>query len=190
MSLPRDGPMSRSLILVAAFWIVLALAVPAARAAEAAEVTMRVQAAPGGSFRVTAVVVDAKGTAVPDVPVVLKMRTAFGWLSIAKGATDQAGRWQFTLPAATRPGELSVEAGEDSEIRTTLRTGEAGPTALEIRPGRESLSRLSPQPGFISPYPVPLQVALLGVVLGGIWSTYGYVIWLLSRVRTLPHGGQ
>ena len=52
-----------------------------------------------------------------------------------------------------------------------------------IRPGRDALSRLSPQPGFISPYLVPLQVALLGLILGGIWTTYGYVVWLLLRIR-------
>lgn len=45
------------------------------------------------------------------------------------------------------------------------------------------LRDLSPQPGFISPYPVPLQVVLLAVILGGIWTTYGYIVWLLSRIR-------
>ncbi|MDR7519901.1 MAG: hypothetical protein QN123_10085 [Armatimonadota bacterium] len=52
-----------------------------------------------------------------------------------------------------------------------------------IRPGRYVLRDLSPQPGFISPYPVPLQVVLLAVILGGIWTTYGYIVWLLSRIR-------
>lgn len=59
-------------------------------------------------------------------------------------------------------------------------------TAVEprVRPGREVLSALSPQPGFISPYLVPTQVMLLALVLGGIWTTYGYVAWLLSRIRS------
>jgi CHASE1-domain containing sensor protein len=130
------------------------------------------------------VVADAKGAPVVGAPVVIKVRVAFGWLSIARASTDQAGRARVDLPATLRSGEVSAEAGDDGQARAAVRFGEETlRRQLVVRPGRDALSALSPQPGFISPYPVPLQVALLGLILGGIWTTYGYVVWLLSRIR-------
>ena len=182
---PRYNRLPRgALIALVALWVAVVLAALPARAAEPAQVTLKVQMGSDGVFRATAQVVDAKGAPASEVPVVFRVRTTFGWLSVGKGATDASGRTQVRLPATVRPGEITAEAGDDGQVRATVRFGEGKLAEPAVRPGRDVLSSLSPQPGFISPYPVPLQVALLGVILGGIWTTYGYMIWLLSRIRT------
>lgn len=161
----------------------LFLALPVA-AAEQSRITLQAEAASDGTLSVTAVVVDGTGAPVADASVVFKARTTFGWLPISSGGipTDATGRARVVLPATFRPGEVSAEIEAEGEIRVTVRL-EQRPFAPRVRPGREALGELSPQPGFISPYPVPLQVGLLALVLGGIWMTYGYVAWLLSRIR-------
>ncbi len=164
---------------------VMALAVLPAwgAAAEPARVLLRAQAAPSGMVRVTATVVDVRGVAVAEVPVVLKARTTFGWLTLLEATTRKDGTVQATLAPGTAPAEIAVEAGEDGTVRAAVLLGGKETVPPRIRPGREVLRGLSPQPGFISPYPVPLQVTLFGVILGGIWITYGYVAWLLLRIR-------
>lgn len=166
-----------------AVWIGVALLALPVGAAEPNRVTARVEEGTRGGLLVTATVVDARGEPAADVPLVLKVRTTFGWLSLARGFTDAAGRIQAGLPPTLRAGEVVAEAGDEGEVQAVVRFGEARPVEPALRPGREVLRDLSPQPGFISPYPVPLQVALLAVILGGIWATYGYIVWLLSRIR-------
>ena len=181
---PRSRWLTRGLvILLGGLWLAAALAVLPAHAAEPARVTVQADAGPGGTLRVTAVVLDARGTPVPEARVAVKVRTTFGWLPAEQASTDAAGRAQVDLPATVRPEELSVEAGDEGLVRATLRLSQARRVAPRVRPGREALSDLSPQPGFISPYPVPMHVALLVVVLGGIWTTYAYMVWLLLRIR-------
>src|SRR3972149_5593612 len=82
-----------------------------------------------------------------------------------------------------RAGDIPAEAGEDARGSPSIRIGKGTIREPAARPGRDALRDLSPQPGFISPYPVPTQVGLLAVILGGVWATYGYVVWLLSRIR-------
>lgn len=45
------------------------------------------------------------------------------------------------------------------------------------------LGQLSPQPGLISPSPPLGLLFVLGLVLGGIWATYGYVFYQLSQIK-------
>jgi len=162
--------------------IVAALPVRVA-AAEPARVLLRAQAAPDGTVQVTATVVDARGAPVAEVPLIFKARTTFGWLTLLETSTDPAGTARTTLAAGTTAGEIAVEAGDEGTMRAAILVGERKAVPLRIRPGRDVLRGLSPQPGFISPYLVPLQVTLLGLILGGIWSTYGYVVWLLLGIR-------
>jgi hypothetical protein len=75
---------------------------------------------------------------------------------------------------------LTAQPGRDGTVRVlaTVADGRGSPVA-----GAPVTFKIR-QPGFISPYPVPLQVVLFGVVLGGIWTTYAYVVWtLLVRIR-------
>jgi hypothetical protein len=147
---------------------------------------MKAAPTPDGRLGVTAIVVDATGAAVANTPVVLKIRTTFGWLPVAKGTTDASGRVQVTLPPSLRAGEIAAEAGEDAQVSASIRIGKGTIREPAVRPGRDALRDLSLQPGFISPFPVPTQVGLLAVILGGIWATYGYVVWLLGRILSAP----
>lgn len=136
-----------------------------------------------GTTLVTTTITDAGGAPVPDVAVTMRAKTRFGWLVLADRTTDQAGRVLVTLPPSSRYGELAVEAGDEGNLRAAIRLNP--PTSREpaVRPGRDIISRLSPQPGFLSPYPHPLQVGLLGLILGGIWITYAYIVALLVKIR-------
>lgn len=173
----------RSFLLWGIFVIALAVTPAWGAAAEPARVLLQAQAAPNGTVRVTATVVDARGAAVAEVPVVIKARTTFGWLTLLEAPTRKDGTVQVTLAPGAVPAEIAVEAGEDGTVRAAVLLGRKETVPPRIRPGRDVLRGLSPQPGFISPYPVPLQVALVGAILGGIWTTYGYVVWLLLRIR-------
>lgn len=54
------------------------------------------------------------------------------------------------------------------------------------RPGVETLESISPQPGLVSPYPPVLEVAFLVVIVGGVWITYGYVVYQVYRISVEP----
>lgn len=173
----------RNLLFCAALVVAL-VAIPArVEGAEPARVLLRAQAASDGTVQVTATVVDARGASVAEVPLTFRARTAFGWLTLLETTTSKDGTARATLAAGSTPGEIAVEAGEEGTIRAAILVGERQAAPLRIRPGRDVLRGLSPQPGFISPYPVPLQVALFGFILTGIWTTYTWVVWLLLRIR-------
>jgi hypothetical protein len=87
------------------------------------------------------------------------------------------------LPASSRFEEIVAEAGDAETVQAAVRLVQGQSVPPIVRPGYDVLVRLSPQPGFISPYPVPPQVFLLTVILGGIWATYGYVVSLLAQIR-------
>ncbi len=169
--------------LVGALLSIVMLAVPALAAGPASSVKLAVETLPTGAVRVTATVTDAREAPMPDVSVVVRAKTTFGWLKVAEGATDPRGQIRAELPAPSRFEEITVEAGDANTVQAAVRLEQGQPAAPAMRPGYDRLARLSPQPGFISPYPVPLQVLLLGVILGGIWATYGYIVSQLVQIR-------
>lgn len=169
-------------MLFALLMAALALASPTV-AAGPARVALAVHALPVGGAHVTATVTDAGGSPVESVAVTLRVKTTFGWLTVAEGRTDLRGQIHVVLPASSRFEEIAAEAGDGETVQTAVRLVQGQPVAPIVRPGYDALVRLSPQPGFISPYPVPLQVLLLTVILGGIWATYGYVVSLLAQIR-------
>lgn len=158
------------------------LAAPSVEGAEPARVVLQAATTPDGRTRLTATVTDGRGAPVAGTPVTFKMRTTFGWLTLLETSTAKDGIARTALgPGAA--AEIAVQAGEDGEIRAALLVGEEKAAPPRTRPGYDVLRGLSPQPGFISPYPVPLQVALFGGILAGVWTTYGWVVWLLLRIR-------
>jgi len=169
--------------LFAVMTVVMIVAAPVL-AAEPAQVTLAVEAVPAGGARVIATVTDARGAPVPGASVMLRAKTTFGWLTLAEGTTDRRGQISLPLPPSSRFEEIAAEAGDAETVQAAIRLERGRPAEPAVRPGHRALDRLSPQPGFISPYPVPLQVLLLGVVLGGIWSTYAYIVVLLARMRS------
>jgi len=135
-----------------------------------------------GNLRLLATVTETSGRGVEGAEVVFQARTAFGWLKLGGAETDARGKASVDLPAASPYAEVSAQAGEATVVRAevVLRQNVRGGPAT--RPGRDVLERLSPQPGFISPYP-PVQIVLVAVILGGIWATYAYLVSLLIRIR-------
>lgn len=168
--------------LLASLIAVLALTAPAAAAAPA-RVTLAVEVLAEGGTHVAATVTDARGNPVSDVAVTLRAKTTFGWLQVAEGTTDRHGQMHAVLPASSRFPEIVAEAGEAETLQAAVLLEQGSMSTPGVRPGRAALARLSPQPGFISPYPVPALVLLLSVILGGIWATYGRVVFLLVQIR-------
>lgn len=163
--------------------VVMLAALHARAGAPPTRVLLQSRTGADGTVHVTATVLDAGGAPVADAPVVFMARTAFGWLTLHETTTDPAERAGMVLPAGRLPGEIAVEAGDKGETHAAILMGRPEAVPPSIRPGRDVLGDMSPQPGFISPYPVPLQAALFSLVLGALWSTYGYVLWLLLRIR-------
>lgn len=88
-----------------------------------------------------------------------------------------------TRARARRPGVAAVVI--TGAVGAALVVAAAG-AALASRPGPDQLEMVATRPQFISPYP-PLRLAAgLGVVLGAVWLTYGYVlyqVWRMARQR-------
>jgi hypothetical protein len=179
----EHSPMRLRSLLVGSLAAALMVAGAPVEAGQPARVLLRSLTSSDGRVQLTATVLDGSGAPVADVPVTFRTRTAFGWLTLAETATGQDGTAAVSVPPSPLAREVRVEAGEEGTLRATVSLGAPRASPPRIRPGRTLLRALSPQPGFTSPYPVPAQVLLVGGVLAGIWSTYGYVIWLLLRIR-------
>ncbi len=174
---------------IVAFGVLVALMgyVLAASAAEPAKVILEVQTDPDGATQVVAKVVDDLGNPIPEVMINFKARMTFGWLQLSEASTDEEGRARISLPSSLRPQEVVAEAsGETGTVQAAIKLREAHVFEPAVRPGRAILRHLSPQPGFISPYPDSVLPLVLGLVLGTIWAIYGYVIWHLVRIRSSP----
>lgn len=116
------------------------------------------------------------------MPATLLSRAAFGWLKLGEAETDAEGTVALTLPPGQRVTEVAARAGEGQGIRAVLVLIPGDRRVPATRPGRDVLRSLSPQSEFISQYPVP-QLLILGMILGGIWITYTYLVLLLARIR-------
>lgn len=147
----------------------------------AAAVGLTLDSGPGGP-QVVATVTDASGEPVEGATVAFRARTAFGWLPLGEVTTDASGRAVLALPSGRPYQEIEAEVSEPPQ-RAALTLARRPAWRPAVRPGRQVLQALSPQPGLISPYPVP-PLALLGAILGGIWATYGYIVFLLTRIAT------
>lgn len=158
-----------------------------AYAAEAAQLTLAVQNQPDGTVLLTARVTDAKGVPVKGTAVTFRVKTTFGWLVVGEIPIDATGRARTVLSQVPRFGQVTAEAeaGEKTLTAAQALTPLSVPPP-HIRPGTETLRELSPQPGLISPRPVPLEVVFLVIVLGGVWSTYTYVVSTLLRMGRVP----
>lgn len=153
----------------------------ASAAAEPARVALVLVSAPDGVLRVAATVSDGAGKPLAGATVTFRAKTTFGWLTLGEATTDHAGKAAVVVPSA-QYSEVSAETGDESPASAAILVRRDASPRPDRRPGRDALHDLSPQPGFISPYPVP-QMAIPALILGGIWTTYGYIIMLLARIR-------
>jgi len=170
----------RSLSLLCA--LLLAASAAAAEAAEPARISLVTRDGADGSLRLVAAVQDASGAPVPGMVVTFRAHTAFGWLTLAEVETDAAGTASALLSGPSRYARVQARAGDDAALEAELLLALPSARDPQRRPGLEVLRRMSPQPGFISPYP-PVQILVVAVLLGGIWTTYVYVVSLLLRLR-------
>ena len=173
-------PRRRSLLIIA-FLLLSTTAVEA----QPARVRLARETMSNGEVRVSAVVTDGAGSPVEDAPVTFRIRTAFGWLELSEAETDGDGMASVMLPSAFHYSEVAVEAQAANEVLVALLKGSVAQRDPAVRPGLGVLRSVSPQPGFISPYPVTLQVLFLGAILGGIWITYAYLVSLLLGIRRM-----
>jgi hypothetical protein len=103
-------------------------------------------------------------------------------MRLAEEDTGAAGTASFTLGASVRYTEVQARAGDTAALRAGLLLAQAEERDPVRRPGLDVLRGLSPQPGFISPYP-PVQILFVAALLGGIWTTYAYLVSLLVRIK-------
>jgi len=162
--------------------LVLALLITAAASAAPARISLTRDTDAGGGTRITAAVTDGSGQAVAGAPLAVLVKTAFGWLRLAEVKTGADGRAVALLPPQAPYSEVRVQSDEDPEIHAGLLLRPADRPAPARRPGPNVLRALSPQPGFLSPYP-PVQIAVVAAILGGVWTTYAYLVTLLIRIR-------
>lgn len=160
----------------------LAASVATAAGAEPARVALTQETLSGGTIRLTATVTDGAGRTVEGTEVVFQARTAFGWLKLAGVETDRNGRASVDIAATAPYAEVSAQVGEGTAVRAGVRVRQIDRREPVKRPGPGVLRGLSPQPGFISPYP-PVQILFVAVVFSGIWMTYAYLVSLLIRIR-------
>ena len=149
-----------------------------------AKISLTRQTHPDGLARITAVVTDADGEPVEGAAVTFRVKTAFGWLTVAEVESRSDGTAVVVLPPTSLYGEITADAGEGGVGMLAASGARPEPA---VRPGRGILRILSPQPGFISPYPPP-QILFVALILGGIWTTYAYLVVLLVRLRRAGRG--
>lgn len=160
-----------------------------AAAADPVGLSLAAKVQADGTVLLTATATDARQGPVPDATIRFQVKTTFGWLTVAEATTNRAGEARAVLPQVPLFGEVTAEADAgERTLHAAKWIDRATPPAPATRPGYDVLSELSPQPGFISPYPVPLEVILLAIVLGGIWATYVYLVSVLVKIRRASAG--
>jgi len=169
-------------------WLMPILLVGVAGAVAAgtpAKIGLTRQTGADGLARITAVVTDADGKPVGGTAVTFRVKTAFGWLTVAEVESRSDGTAVIVLPPTSLHAEINADAGEGGVGTLAVSVARPEPT---VRPGRGMLGTLSLQPGLISPYPPP-QILFVALILGGIWTTYAYLVFLLARLRRAGRGG-
>lgn len=165
--------------------LLIALSAAAADGGQPGGLSLAEETRTDGSWLLTATVRDDTGEPVEGAAVTFLARTAFGWLPLAEAATDAAGIASFSLP--TVPAYREVRAGADAGTTLSAELLLARPPAPELvrRPGLDVLREMSHQPGLLSPYP-PIQILFVVALLGAIWTTYAYLVFLLIGLRRAP----
>ena len=157
-----------------------------------------------GETLVTATLQDSDGKPVAGAKIVLTRPTTFGTIEVGSRKTDSRGVAPFTMP--TLPGNardvIAAFAG-DSTLGASTDRVTLEPLALQVdtagasyNPRDVSLSVDAPvlvtDGSLISPKPPLGLVAILAVVVGGIWAIFGLVfsqiagIWKEGRGPTRP----
>jgi hypothetical protein len=129
-----------------------------------------------GNVLARATLLDENGNPLADQPVIFTLRTSLGGdLVLGAPTTMDSGSAVVKIPA-TGSERLRVTAA--FEGGNGLAYGEASSEIIAPGPPMEH------RPGALSAPTAPPTLALtLLVVLGGVWATYGYVVYQVVRIR-------
>ncbi|MFQ5854304.1 MAG: c-type cytochrome, partial [Anaerolineae bacterium] len=139
---------------------------------------LSLDAAPGtdGVIIVRVALQSDDGKPIPEAPITLFRQTVMGGsLPVAEATTDSQGEAILQV-AAVKDQTWVLEAayvGSDNW----------GPAKAQGKVKLRGTATLPPViSGLTSPTPPPAFAAILVVVVGGVWATYGYVVYQLVRI--------
>ncbi len=126
----------------------------------------------------------AGGDPIANAPVILYRQTAMGGeIPVAEATTDAAGTATLQL-TAVRGQSLSLAAAYAGGDRWGPAVAEGNVTI----PGSAALPPVVS--GLTSPTPPLDVVVILLVVVGGVWTVYGYVVYQLFQIARQRPGDQ
>ncbi|MBI4672000.1 MAG: c-type cytochrome [Chloroflexi bacterium] len=158
-----------------------------------------------GDTVLTATLKDDAGHPVQGVAIAFSRAALFGVVDLGTVKTDASGMAALVLPVAPSNGAPLVAAqvivafkGEKgwnaSEAKIVLEPREVAASSADYNARRVYLSLdeplLPPEGSLITPNPPLLPTVILALVVGGVWATYGYVMYqvfgIWKRGRTAP----
>lgn len=122
----------------------------------------------------TAVLTGPTGRPIQKANVVFRRKTTFGQVTLDTVATDFEGAASTTMPAY--PGQRIEVTAEYSGGPGLAPAQAAGTLSLPEGPVPRHL-------GIYSQVANPWYLAALLLVVGGVWSTYGYAFHLVRRIK-------
>ncbi|HYF90610.1 MAG TPA: hypothetical protein VD969_00035 [Symbiobacteriaceae bacterium] len=121
-----------------------------------------------------AVLTGTDGKPIGRAPVQFSRKTTFGTQNLGTVNTDDKGQAQ--LDVQTYPGQqVSMRAqfaGNDALAPTVAQAAISVPAAAA-----------QPLDPLLTPRPNPWLVLGLGIVAGGVWFTYGWVYYMVGRLK-------
>ena len=129
-----------------------------------------------GSVLARATVQDASGNPIANVPVIFTLHTSLGGDLTLGSPTSMEGGSAVIKISATGSEKLRITASFEggNGFAYVEASGEITAPGLPMRH----------EPGPLSAPTAPPALALaLLVVLGGVWATYGYVVYQIAHIR-------
>jgi len=131
--------------------------------------------------------IDNKGKEVPvkGVEVTFYVQRLFGIMPASedpKVTTDKSGEAEFNLPkdiAGDTLGNLTIVARiEDNAQFGNIETKVSAPWAIALIPEKNPFPR-----ALWEPKAPPILVITISTLFGGVWFTYFFMFWKLSRIK-------
>jgi cytochrome c553 len=132
------------------------------------------------------------GNPVSGVAIAFTRNTMFGVVELGTAKTDAAGNATFiadNLPEQSREVIATFKGEKDrdsSEAKIAVELPATAAAAHDVDPSNVRLDidepLLPPEGGLITPNPPLLPVTLFLVVVGGVWTVYGYVVYQIYGI--------
>lgn len=163
--------------------------------------TLTIVQSPGaaGGTVLTAILVQDNGVPVNGAVLAFSRSTTFGVIDLGTVKTDAKGSASLslvTLPPNARQ-VIAAFKGDDKLLASETKIALEPPAAsLSGNPDPRNISLsveeplLAPEGSLITPNPPLLPTAILALVVGGVWATYGYVLYQVFNIwktgRSIP----